>query len=84
MSIEYRELAYLSMYLLPYEPASIIEEAGVPEGVVSCLTVSREEVQLVGTTLCHSPLLRKLSFTGSTAVGSWLMRECSSTIKKVR
>lgn len=72
------------MHLFPYVPVSIIEEAGVPEGVVSCLTVSREEVQQVGTALCHSPLMRKLSFTGSTAVGSWLMRECSSTIKKVR
>lgn len=33
--------------------------------------------------LCHSPLLRKVSFTGSTNVGKWLMREAASTVKRV-
>ena len=63
---------------------AIAEEAGVPAGVVNCLTVAREEVVEVGTAMCHSPLLKKISFTGSTAVGKWLMRESASTLKKVR
>jgi len=61
----------------------IAEEAGVPPGVVNCLTVAKEEVVAVGGALCHDPLLRKLSFTGSTGVGKWLMRECASTVKRL-
>tara|TARA_B110000090_G_C13248586_1_gene395461 strand:+ start:79 stop:531 length:453 start_codon:yes stop_codon:yes gene_type:complete len=62
---------------------AIAKQAGVPAGVVNCLTVGREEVQEVGAALCHSPELRKLSFTGSTAVGKWLYRECADTMKKL-
>ena len=51
---------------------------------MNCLTVPREEVQGVGLELCASPLVRKVSFTGSTAVGKWLMRESAATVKKVR
>jgi len=63
---------------------AIAEEAGLPAGVMNCLTVDRPEVVEVGEALCHSPLLRKVSFTGSTAVGKWLMKESASTLKKVR
>jgi succinate-semialdehyde dehydrogenase/glutarate-semialdehyde dehydrogenase len=62
---------------------ALAEEAGVPAGVVNCLTVGRDEVQDVGHALCHSQLLRKLSFTGSTDVGKWLLRESASTVKRV-
>ena len=62
---------------------AIAEEAGVPAGVVNCLTVAKEEVVAVGGALCREPLLRKLSFTGSTAVGKWLMRESASTMKRL-
>ena len=61
----------------------IAEEAGVPPGVVNCLTVAKDEVVAVGGALCHNPLLRKLSFTGSTGVGKWLMRESASTVKRL-
>ena len=61
----------------------IAEEAGIPPGIVNCLTVAKEEVQAVGAALCHNPLLRKISFTGSTAVGKWLMRESASTVKRL-
>ncbi len=61
----------------------ILQEAGLPPGVVNCLTVAREDVDMSGRMLCTSPLLRKISFTGSTAVGKWLMRAASSTVKKV-
>ena len=47
------------------------------------LQVDRSDVQEVGLALCHSDKIRKLSFTGSTPVGKWLMRESASTVKKV-
>lgn len=62
---------------------AILEEAGFPKGVVNCLTVAREEVEAVGRALCHSKDLRALSFTGSTNVGKWLMRESATTVKKL-
>ena len=62
---------------------AIAHEAGVPAGVVNCLTVGREEVQEVGRALCHHDDLRKISFTGSTPVGKWLYRESADTVKKL-
>ena len=50
---------------------------------MNCLATGREEVADVGLALCHHPLIRKVSFTGSTDVGKWLMRESSSTMKRV-
>ena len=50
---------------------------------MNCLTVSREDTEAVGLELCHNLDIRKVSFTGSTNVGKWLMRESSSTIKRV-
>lgn len=63
---------------------AIAEEAGVPPGVINCVTVPREHVVDVGTLLCHSSDIRKISFTGSTNVGKWLMRESATTVKRVR
>lgn len=63
---------------------AIAEEAGVPAGVVNCLTVARDEVVEVGKHLCNSRDIRKISFTGSTSVGKWLMREGASTVKRVK
>jgi succinate-semialdehyde dehydrogenase/glutarate-semialdehyde dehydrogenase len=63
---------------------AIAEEAGVPAGVINCLTVARDEAEAVGMAICHSTEVKKVSFTGSTAVGKWLMRESASTVKKVR
>lgn len=62
---------------------AIAEEAGLPAGVMNCLTVSRDDVVDVGTLLCNAQEIRKVSFTGSTEVGKWLMRESASTVKKV-
>lgn len=62
---------------------AIAEMANVPPGVINCLTVGRDEVKGVGLAMCHDQFLRKISFTGSTAVGKWLMRESASTVKKV-
>jgi len=60
--------------------AALAERAGVPAGVFSVITGSAGEV---GTTLATSPLVKKLSFTGSTEVGRTLMTQAGSTLKKV-
>lgn len=62
---------------------AIAAEAGVPPGVVNCLTVARKDVETVGLVMCESTNLRKISFTGSTAVGKVLMRQSASTVKKL-
>ena len=61
--------------------AVLAERAGVPKGVLSIVTASRGAP--VGKVMCESPLVRKLSFTGSTEVGKLLMRDCAGTVKKL-
>ena len=60
--------------------AVLAERAGVPAGVFSVVT-GRSSV--IGAELTSNPLVRKLSFTGSTAVGRTLMQQCAPTIKKL-
>jgi succinate-semialdehyde dehydrogenase/glutarate-semialdehyde dehydrogenase len=60
--------------------AVLAEEAGVPSGVLQVLTGDAREI---GAVLCESPVVAKLSFTGSTEVGRILMRQCADTIKKL-
>jgi succinate-semialdehyde dehydrogenase/glutarate-semialdehyde dehydrogenase len=60
--------------------AELAERAGVPAGVFSIVTGSAAEI---GGELTSNPLVRKLSFTGSTEVGRTLMAQCAPTIKKV-
>ncbi|WP_437608330.1 NAD-dependent succinate-semialdehyde dehydrogenase [Erwinia sp. V71] len=60
--------------------AALSEEAGIPVGVFQVITGSAQEV---GKELCASPVVRKLSFTGSTEVGRLLMRQCADTVKKL-
>ncbi|KAF0813080.1 Glutarate-semialdehyde dehydrogenase DavD [Andreprevotia sp. IGB-42] len=60
--------------------AELAGRAGIPAGVFSVLTGSANEI---GTELATNPTVRKLSFTGSTAVGAKLMAQCAGTIKKV-
>ena len=59
----------------------LAEQAGIPAGVINIVTSSRSSE--VGQTLTNSPTVRKLSFTGSTAVGKQLMRQCADTVKKI-
>lgn len=61
--------------------AVLAEEAGFPAGVFNIVTTKNPVA--VGNTLTASPIIRKLSFTGSTPVGKLLMRQCADTIKKV-
>lgn len=60
--------------------AVLAEQAGIPAGVINVLTGVPEKI---GAELSTNPIVRKLSFTGSTAVGKLLMKQCASTIKKI-
>lgn len=60
--------------------AVLAERAGVPKGVFTVLTGSSSEI---GAELTASPVVRKLTFTGSTEVGAKLMAQCAPTIKKM-
>lgn len=60
--------------------AELAERAGIPKGVFSVVTGSAGEV---GAELTGNPIVRKLSFTGSTEIGRQLMVECARDIKKV-
>jgi succinate-semialdehyde dehydrogenase/glutarate-semialdehyde dehydrogenase len=61
--------------------AVLAEEAGIPAGVFNVITT--DQPQEVGAVLTASPVVKKLSFTGSTAVGKVLMRQCAATVKKL-
>ncbi|HEY9222560.1 MAG TPA: NAD-dependent succinate-semialdehyde dehydrogenase [Variovorax sp.] len=60
--------------------AQLAAEAGIPAGVLNVVTGS---ASTVGGELTSSPIVRKLSFTGSTEVGKKLMEQCAGTVKKV-
>jgi succinate-semialdehyde dehydrogenase / glutarate-semialdehyde dehydrogenase len=60
--------------------AVLAEEAGVPAGVLQVITGKAREI---GAVICESPIVSKLSFTGSTEVGRVLMAQCAPTIKKL-
>ncbi|KGX66006.1 NADP-dependent succinate-semialdehyde dehydrogenase [Burkholderia pseudomallei] len=60
--------------------AVLAERAGVPAGVFSVVT---GEPKAIGGELTSNPIVRKLSFTGSTPVGHLLMAQCAATVKKV-
>jgi succinate-semialdehyde dehydrogenase/glutarate-semialdehyde dehydrogenase len=57
----------------------LAERAGVPAGVLSCVTGSAREI---GGELTANPAVRKLSFTGSTEVGKVLLKQCADTVKR--
>jgi len=60
--------------------AYLAEQAGIPPGVVNIIT---GEAKNIGAELTSNPLVRKISFTGSTKVGKLLMEQCAGTIKKI-
>jgi succinate-semialdehyde dehydrogenase/glutarate-semialdehyde dehydrogenase len=69
--------------LTPYSALAmcvLAERAGIPAGVISVVT---GDSKAIGGELTSNPIVRKLSFTGSTAVGKLLMQQCASTVKKV-
>jgi len=67
----------------PYSALALADlaiEAGIPAGVLNVVTGASS---VVGGELTGSPIVRKLSFTGSTEVGKTLMEQCAGTVKKV-
>jgi succinate-semialdehyde dehydrogenase/glutarate-semialdehyde dehydrogenase len=60
--------------------AELAQRAGIPAGVFNIVTGSASEI---GGELTSNPIVRKLSFTGSTEVGKLLMAQCAGTVKKV-
>ena len=70
----------------PLSALAVVElgrRAGVPRDVVAVVTGSKGAAPLIGTELATSPSVRKISFTGSTAVGKLLMAQSASTVKRV-
>jgi succinate-semialdehyde dehydrogenase/glutarate-semialdehyde dehydrogenase len=76
MVLKPSELTPLSALAL----AALAERAGIPPGVFNVVT---GDPAAIGGELCASPTVRKLSFTGSTAVGRRLMAQCAPTVKKL-
>ena len=60
--------------------AALAEEAGFPKGTLNVITGKASEI---GDELATNPIIRKLSFTGSTEIGKVLMAKCAGTVKKV-
>lgn len=61
--------------------AKLAEQAGIPKGVINIVTTKQPAI--VGEVLCTHPLVRKVSFTGSTAIGKHILAQASQTVKKV-
>ncbi|HXF78059.1 MAG TPA: NAD-dependent succinate-semialdehyde dehydrogenase [Usitatibacter sp.] len=60
--------------------AELAERAGIPKGVLNMVT---GDAPPIGGELCANPVVRKVTFTGSTEVGRILMRQSADTIKKL-
>jgi succinate-semialdehyde dehydrogenase/glutarate-semialdehyde dehydrogenase len=63
--------------------AKLAEEAGLPAGVLNVVTGNADDAPAIGAELTSNPIVRKLGFTGSTAVGKLLMEQCARQVKKV-
>lgn len=63
--------------------AVLAEQAGIPAGVFNVITADADAAIAIGKAMCASPVVRKLSFTGSTATGVKLMEQCAPTVKKL-
>jgi succinate-semialdehyde dehydrogenase / glutarate-semialdehyde dehydrogenase len=61
--------------------AKLASDAGLPAGVLNIVTT--DDAQAVGRVFCDDARVRKLSFTGSTAVGKLLYRQCADTMKRL-
>jgi succinate-semialdehyde dehydrogenase/glutarate-semialdehyde dehydrogenase len=63
--------------------AVLAEQAGIPPGVLNIITADSDNSIAIGKVLCASPIVRKVTFTGSTPVGRILMQQSASSIKKM-
>ena len=59
----------------------LAEEAGIPKGVIN--VVHGHKASVIGKELTENPIVKKLSFTGSTEIGKLLMAQCAGTVKKL-
>ena len=55
-------------------------QAGIPKGVIQVIT---GKASVIGDALCENSIVRKLTFTGSTEIGSQLMKKCAPDVKKL-
>ena len=62
--------------------AEVLEEAGIPKGVFNVITCSRERVQEMGDEMIENPLVKGISFTGSTPVGRQIAAKAGAHLKK--
>lgn len=60
--------------------ATLAQQAGIPQGVLQIVT---GDAQMIGEIFTQSPIIKKLSFTGSTRVGKLLMAQSANTLKKL-
>jgi len=65
--------------LSAYAMVALAEQAGIPKGVINIVTGKTSDI---GAEMTGNPIVRKLTFTGSTEVGKFLMEECSKTVKR--
>ncbi len=65
--------------LSAYAIAELAARAGIPHGVINVITGNTAQI---GAELTGNPIVRKLTFTGSTPVGKTLMAECAQTVKR--
>ncbi len=63
--------------------AELAERAGFPPGVFNVVVGDAASAPEIGLEMCTNPIVRKLSFTGSTEVGRILLRQCADTVKKL-
>ncbi len=63
--------------------AELAQRAGIPAGVLNIITADSQRSIAIGKVLCASPVVKKVTFTGSTAVGRILMQQSAATIKKL-
>ncbi|MCL4701242.1 MAG: NAD-dependent succinate-semialdehyde dehydrogenase [Burkholderiaceae bacterium] len=63
--------------------AVLAEQAGFPPGVFNVIVGNGDKSPEIGLEMCTNPVVRKVSFTGSTEVGRILLRQCADTVKKL-
>ena len=70
----------------PLSALAVVElanRAGLPPGVFNVVTADAAHAPEIGLELCSNPVVRKVSFTGSTEVGRILLRQSADTVKKL-
>ena len=66
--------------LTAFAIAKLAQDAGFPDGV---LNIVSGDAEAIGGALCSSPDVRAMTFTGSTAVGKLLIKQCADTVKQM-